>query len=249
MFTTNRANHPRSRRNLFAAAAVTLTFSLAVAISPAVGANQSGGASGNSGTLKVHDAATGQEAAEHSNEPFVCDFWLEFSYPGTDELGTWQVLSWPPTGDGSVVASGTYDTSGDGVDASATINLPAGHYRVEWRANGSHNSKNKTIWVDRACDETDPAPVEDPAPVGDPAPVEDPAPVVDPAPVEDPAPVIDNGSNPDSGQLGEVTPAGTGASIPDTAMPAPSGLTATLALLLVIIGHAAWRRRKGLVRE
>lgn len=56
MVRTDREFHSGSRRNLLAATLATLGFTLVVAISPALGANEAGGGAGNSGTLKVHDA-------------------------------------------------------------------------------------------------------------------------------------------------------------------------------------------------
>jgi hypothetical protein len=272
MFANDRETSFRSRRNLAAATVATLGFTLAVAIGPAVGANQAGGAPGNSGTLKVRDAATGREASEQNNEAIVCDFWLEFSYSAPTQDGTWQVLSWPPTGDGSVMASGAYDTTGDGVDTSPTIHLAPGHYRVEWLANGSHSSKNKTIWVDGTCDTIpatpaqqpsqgeDPSQVADPSQAGDPSPAEQPSQVADPSQAGDPSPAeqpsqveqpgaVGGDPGADGGVLENAGAGASGANVPDTAVPTPSGLTATLSVLLVIIGHSVWRRRTGLARE
>jgi hypothetical protein len=86
------------------------------------------------------------------NEPHVCAFWLEFTMPAPYESGAWTLVGWPPTGDGSTVAAGAYDTSGDGTDASSVIDVAAGHYRVEWAASGETVTKKKTFWVDASCD-------------------------------------------------------------------------------------------------
>jgi hypothetical protein len=103
--------------------------------------------------VKVHDATTGVETSGTDNEPHVCAFWLEFTFDAPFEAGTWLVVSWAPTGDGSTVASGAYDTAGDGVDSSSVIEVRAGHYRVEWAAAGATSSKKKTFWVDAGCDD------------------------------------------------------------------------------------------------
>ena len=153
----------RFRMPLAIAVPAVLGLSMLLSAGPALGAanngngngsngNSSGGSThGTSGNLKVHDAGTGVETAGTDNEPHVCAFWLGFELEAPYEAGTWVVVSWAPTGDGSTVVSGVYDTVGDGVDNSGVIELPAGHYRVEWAAAGATNSKKKTFWVDADC--------------------------------------------------------------------------------------------------
>jgi len=160
-------------------------MALLLSVAPVLGAaNGNNGNNGNAGggtgssNVKVHDASTGVEALGSDNEPHVCDFWLEFSMPDPYEAGTWVLLSWAPTGDGSTVASGTYDTTGDGTDSSSVVEVAAGHYRVEWAATGESVTKKKTFWVDAGCDDAAP-PVEEP-------PVEDVTPPVEEPPVEEP---------------------------------------------------------------
>jgi hypothetical protein len=193
MFKTNllRVEREYTRRPSAIPAALggvaVLVISVLVSVAPALGAANNGnngnngdGGSGGSGSsnVKVHDASSGLEALGNDNEPHVCEFWLEFSMPSPYEAGTWALESWAPTGDGSTVASGTYNTSGDGIDASSVIHLPAGHYRVEWAATGATVTRKKTFWVDAGCYETT-TPAETPAdsPAGEPAtsPVESPA--------------------------------------------------------------------------
>ena len=138
------------RRATLAAGVLTLALSLVVSIAPTLGAGGNG--NGNAGTIKVHDATTDLEATETGNEPWVCSFWVGFYTTESAELGTWELLSWPPTGDGSVVASGSYDTTGDGVDTTGVLAPAAGHYRFEWLTDGDRNSKHKTLWVADDCD-------------------------------------------------------------------------------------------------
>ena len=145
-----------------------LAFSLLLSVGPAMGAanNSHGGGNGTSGNLKVHDAGTGEETAGTDNEPHVCAFWLGFTFDAPFEAGTWVLVSWAPTGDGSTIASGVYDTTGDGTDSSSVLDVPAGHYRVEWAATGASASKKKTFWVDADCGEgesqTEEPPAEEP---------------------------------------------------------------------------------------
>jgi hypothetical protein len=141
-----------------------LALSLLLSIGPAMGVanNSHGGGKGTSGNLKVHDVGTGTETNGTDNEPHVCAFWLGFTFDAPFEAGTWVLVSWAPTGDGSTIASGVYDTSGDGTDSSSVIDVPAGHYRVEWAAAGASGSKTKTFWVDAECGESE-SQAEEPA--------------------------------------------------------------------------------------
>jgi protein DEK len=164
-----------TRRALLAAGVATVAVSLVLSIAPVIAANGNGnggdggnggnGGSPNAGTIKIHDVTTGLETAENDTDPHVCAFWVAFYATDPFEAGTWQLLSWAPTGDGSVVASGTYDTAGDGFDSTGTLDPVAGHYRFEWGSTGSSNSKHKTLWVDETCgtDETPPNEDETPA--------------------------------------------------------------------------------------
>jgi hypothetical protein len=176
------------------AGAALLGLSLLLSVGPALGAanhsnsnDANGNGNGTSGILKVHDATSSVETSENGNEPHVCDFWLGFT-SDTSEVGIWIVVSWAPTGDGSTVASGAYNTSGDGIDSSNIIDLPAGHYRAEWAANGETVTNKKTFWVDAACDEAV-TPVDDP-------PADEPASPPDESGAEDPAPPADEAAPP-----------------------------------------------------
>jgi hypothetical protein len=189
------------RTPIAVAGAALLGLSLLLTAAPAFGAanhtnngssNSSPGGGSGSGNVKVHDAASGVEANGTDNEPHVCAFWLEFDFADTFEAGTWFIVSWAPTGDGSTVASGTYDTAGDGTDQSSVIVLPAGHYRAEWAATGQSSTNKKTFWVDAGCGETaspvEESPTEDRAPPADESPVEESsAEVPTPPAVESPA--------------------------------------------------------------
>ena len=199
----------RFRTPAAVAGAALLGLSLLLTAAPALGAanhssdgngNSSAGGGNGSGNVKVHDAASGVEANGTDNEPHVCGFWLEFDFAASHEAGTWFIVSWAPTGNGSTVASGTYDTAGDGTDQSSVILLPAGHYRAEWMATGGTTTKKKTFWVDAGCGETaDPAgqpPTDDPSPPADEPPAED-SPAEDVPPTDDATPPSGDESPPE----------------------------------------------------
>ncbi len=134
-----------TRRALLLAGVATVAVSLVMSIAPAFAKNQS------SGTVKLHDVTTGTDVPDTYNDPTVCTFTVIFQFSGTDTSGTWAIRSWQPTGDASVVASGTYDTSPTGADETAAIDLAAGHYRLEYLADGAHGAKTKTFWVGDGC--------------------------------------------------------------------------------------------------
>ena len=265
-----------------AAGVATIAFSLVVSIAPAMaakGGNADGNnGNGNAGVAKIHDATTDLEAGEHANEPWVCAFWVGFYASNPTEAGTWQILSWPPTGDGSVVASGTYDTAGDGVDATGDLTLADGHYRLESQTDGDNNTKHKTFWVECEGSESNP---EDETPgdetpgdetPGDETPGDETPGDDETGPDEevesgeesnDPPPADEDPDETDDGVLGgnpgpvasppasdgDAAPAADGgaAELPDTSLPVqPSGVLATIGVLLIIAAHMGTRRARSL---
>ena len=104
---------------------------------------------GNNGTVKIHDGATDTEPVI-KNEPHVCTFHLHFFFADPWQSGSWWIQSWPPTGDGSLVKSGSYNTEGDGEDrwpASGDWALPIGHYKLFWEGDEDNLIKHKTFWT------------------------------------------------------------------------------------------------------
>jgi len=237
MFPFDRAQHRNSRRALVVAGVATLTFSLVVSIAPAMAAK-----GGNAADFKIHDAATALEAV--GNEPQVCEFWVGFYSSDPADGGTWQVLGWPPTGDGTVVASGSYETAGDGVDTTGLLALPNGHYRFESQSNSDANSKQKTFWV--ACEATESG--SDPTDGTPPTDEADPSGDGGPSPEEG---VLGGNSGPVTSppaSEGNAAPADDAAAdLPDTSIPVqPSGVLATVGVLLIIAAHMGTRRARSL---
>ena len=143
-----------TRRALLGAGVATLGLSLALSIAPAWANSNNGTPNGNgadAGTVKIRDASTGDLVPDTSNDPHVCAFSVIFEY-GSPTSGTWQILSWAPTGDGSEVSSGTWNTTIGGPDETDVMTLAAGHYRLEYQAAGASNSRNKTFWVQDGCE-------------------------------------------------------------------------------------------------
>lgn len=137
---------PGHRTGLLRAALVSAAV-LLLALAPAVLAKD---APGNNGTVKIHDGSSEVEPIT-GNEPHVgCGFHLHFMFGDTDQVGTWEIQSWPPTGDGTVVLSGTYDASGDGEDRQ-DARLTSGHYKLFWAGDTDKHAKQKVFWV--VCDD------------------------------------------------------------------------------------------------
>ena len=87
----------------------------AVALLAAPAGAAPAGAPGNNGTVKIHDGA-GEPSPEPQNEPHVCTFHVHALHFDSGQLLTFTVQSWEPTGDRSVVLTGsiTADATGEG---------------------------------------------------------------------------------------------------------------------------------------
>ena len=140
---TSRTAHPRVRTTggvlLGLMTAFALSASVALASPP-----------GNNGTVKIHDGATDSEPII-KNEPHVCTFHLHFFFADPSQSGDWWIRDWPPTGDGSLVMSGSYDTNSSGEDRvpdSGDLSLDPGHYKLFWQGDEETHIKHKVFWVD-----------------------------------------------------------------------------------------------------
>jgi hypothetical protein len=157
-----------------AAAATGLTLALAGASAGAAPLTQivgsSGGAassastadpSGDNGTVKIHDSTT--PVTDMRNEPHVCVFYLDAFGFDPGQSVSWSIKSWPPTGDRTVVASGTLTLDSQGNGRTDDMTLPDGHYKLFWNFTAENGSaKHKMFWV--SCETTSPSPSPSPSP-------------------------------------------------------------------------------------
>ncbi|MFH8384570.1 LPXTG cell wall anchor domain-containing protein [Kitasatospora sp. NPDC018058] len=161
-------------RTLVAVPTAAALMLLAPAAYAAAGGNGNGkGAPGNNGTVKIHDAATGQEDVR--NEPKVCTFYLDsFGFdPNQDVL--WAIFDMNDMSE--PVVYGDIPVDDHGHVRTEDISLPDGHYKLFWKAvplvNGElpehpdvSNPKHKVFKVD--CGGQTPAPTGKPSPTATP---------------------------------------------------------------------------------
>jgi hypothetical protein len=110
---------------------------------------------GDNGTVKIHNSST--PVTDRRNEPHVCVFYLDAFGFDPGQSVSWQIKSWPPTGDRAVVDQGTLtlDSAGDGRTSDQA--LPNGHYKLFWTFTGEHGAaKQKVFWV--SCPSPTPTP-------------------------------------------------------------------------------------------
>ncbi|WP_328512484.1 LPXTG cell wall anchor domain-containing protein [Streptomyces sp. NBC_00376] len=129
------------------ASAGTLTAAVAAAILLAPAAHAT--APGDNGTVKIHDAKTGEELRK--NEPHVCTFYLDaFGFDSTQKVD-WHIEAWAPTAHvkGETVKSGSLTLDAEGHGRTPDQSLPDGHYKLFWNFDGEHGrAKHKVFWTD-----------------------------------------------------------------------------------------------------
>ena len=129
----------------------TLIASLAVLMITAGPAYADPNAPGNNGTIKIHEIPEREPAT--ANDPHVCRFHVHgFNFDDNSE-GTWWIVAWPPTGDGSSVVRGptSWSAGASGEWISAQVNLGNGHYKAYGKQRDEPTpggNKQKVFWVE-----------------------------------------------------------------------------------------------------
>ena len=196
---------------LLTATGLTLAFT-----APGAAAQTSSGATkpGDNGTVKIHRSGT--PVTDPSNQPHVCSFYLDaFGFDATQSV-SWQIKSWPPTGNGSVVSAGALalDSSGDGHTGDMT--LSNGHYKLFWNFQGENGAaKHKVFWV--SCGTPITPPTSTPTPTITPSPVC----TCTATPTPTPTPSVTRTHKPKP----TPTPSSTGTAVPPAPAPAPVSTT------------------------
>jgi hypothetical protein len=122
---------------------------LALAILAGLAAAQvASAANGNSGTVKIHNGAA-EPTPITRNQPHVCTFHIHALFFGANQTLSFEIRSWPPTGDRTTVLSGTIVTGGSGggrAPATGAYSLPNGHYKL-FVTTATGQVKHKVFWV------------------------------------------------------------------------------------------------------
>jgi len=227
------------------------------AVPAASDAKAAAASTGDNGTVKIHRSTT--PVTDPRNEPHVCVFYLDAFGFDPGQSVSWQIKSWPPTGDRSVVSSGTLALDGNGAGFTGDMTLPNGHYKLFWNFTGQHGkAKQKVFWV--ACGApTSPPPTPPPPtspPPTSPPPTSPPPtspPPTSPPPTSPPptssAPTPPPPTSPAPSQAPAPGPSSDqpGGGLPTTGW--PLALIAAAGVALLGIGGtaiAAARRRRGL---
>jgi hypothetical protein len=132
-------------RTLIGVGALSAGVSAVLLLAPAAHAT----APGDNGTVKIHDAKTGEELRR--NEPHVCTFYLDaFGFDAVQQVD-WHIEAWAPTAatKGETVKSGAITLDGQGHGRTADLSLPDGHYKLFWNFDGEKGAaKHKVFWTD-----------------------------------------------------------------------------------------------------
>ncbi|MER5184332.1 LPXTG cell wall anchor domain-containing protein [Streptomyces sp. NPDC002896] len=132
-------------RKLASASATVAAVAVSLVISPSAFAT----APGDNGTVKIHDATTGEELRK--NEPHVCTFYLDaFGFDAGQQVD-WHIEAWAPTADvkGETVKTGSLTLDAEGHGRTDDLSLPDGHYKLFWNFDGENGSaKHKVFWTD-----------------------------------------------------------------------------------------------------
>jgi len=193
-------------------------------------------APGDNGTVKIHDATTGEELKR--NEPHVCTFYLDaFGFDAVQQVD-WHIEAWAPTAatKGETVKTGAITLGSDGHGRTEDLSLPDGHYKLFWNFDGEKGAaKHKVFWTD-CGDSEEGGSGSTPAPS---ASASSPASSSSPGSSSSAAPSSASGSASASPQ------GGSGDDLAETGNGAPVGVLSGVAAALVAAGgFLAVRRRR-----
>ncbi|QNP63716.1 LPXTG cell wall anchor domain-containing protein [Streptomyces genisteinicus] len=188
---------------------------------------------GDNGTVKIHDAATGEELKK--NEPKVCEFYLVAFKFDAGQKADWEIQAWANNDldKGTVVESGSLTLDEEGHERTEDMKLPQGQYKLFWTFEGE-NGKAKHKVFTSTCEDVEPTPgASEPTPgTSEPTPG-----------TSEPTPGTSTSAAP--------VPGGEDASgdLAETGNGAPLGLLAGLAAVLVAGGGYLLARRRTATRH
>ncbi|MFI7414973.1 LPXTG cell wall anchor domain-containing protein [Streptomyces sp. NPDC049627] len=196
-------------------------------------------APGDNGTVKIHDATTGEELRK--NEPHVCEFYLDaFGFDSVQKVD-WHIEAWAPTADvkGETVKSGEITLDDEGHGRTDDMTLADGHYKLFWNFEGENGSaKHKVFWTD--CEDEE----EGGGSTASPSASESDAPG-DSTSEPSASPSAPGEGVPSASPSASSSAPGVGGDLAETGNGAPVGLlSAAAAALLGAGGYLVFRRRK-----
>ncbi|MFJ8075267.1 hypothetical protein ACIQ7Q_15375 [Streptomyces sp. NPDC096176] len=217
---------------LVAAATLSLTAATAASATPP----------GDNGTVKIHDATTGEELRK--NEPKVCSFYLDaFNFDAGQQVA-WHIEAWAnnDVDKGVTVKSGSLTLDADGHERTEDMTLPDGQYKLFWNFDGENGrAKHKVFKSD--CEDEKPAPSDKPS-------------ATPGAPGEQTgtptAPAEDGSSSPAASEPAAESPApsdGASGDLAETGNGAPLGALGAAAAALVAVGGYLLTRRRTVQRH
>ncbi|MGW2074277.1 LPXTG cell wall anchor domain-containing protein [Streptomyces sp. NPDC001953] len=226
-------------RNLIRAGALTASVSTALLLGPVAHAT----APGDNGTVKIHDAKTGEEPRR--NEPHVCTFYLDaFGFDAIQKVD-WHIETWAPTAatKGETVKSGDITLDGKGHGRTADLSLPNGHYKLFWNFDGEKGAaKQKVFWTDCKGSEGGGGGTT-PSTPGSPSSSAPSSPSVSTGAIDEPSASSSNGEAAPTAAASPSPQGGGG--LAETGSSAPVGLLSGVAAALVAAGgYMVLRRRR-----
>ncbi|MFE0252936.1 LPXTG cell wall anchor domain-containing protein [Streptomyces sp. NPDC059010] len=189
---------------------------------------------GDNGTVKIHDATTGEELRK--NEPHVCEFYLDaFGFDSVQKVD-WHIEAWAPTAavKGETVKTGAITLDGEGHGRTSDMTLPDGHYKLFWNFEGEKGAaKHKVFWTD--CEDEEEGGGSTATPSGSPS-------------ASEPESETPGDSTSEPGAAPSTSPSAQGGAegdLAETGNGAPVGLlSAAAAALLGAGGYLVFRRRR-----
>ncbi|WP_030941867.1 LPXTG cell wall anchor domain-containing protein [Streptomyces sp. NRRL S-646] len=196
-------------------------------------------APGDNGTVKIHDATTGEELKR--NEPHVCTFYLDaFGFDAVQQVD-WHIEAWAPTAGvkGETVKTGAITLDSEGHGRTENLSLSDGHYKLFWNFDGEKGAaKHKVFWTD--CKDS-----EGGGSGSTPSPSASSSASPSPSSSSSSSSPSSPGSSSSSGSASASPQGGSGGDLAETGNGAPVGLLSGVAAALVAGGgYLVVRRRK-----
>ncbi|MFE7383988.1 LPXTG cell wall anchor domain-containing protein [Streptomyces zhihengii] len=216
---------------------------------------------GDNGTVKIHDATTGEEL--RNNEPKVCEFYLVAFKFDAGQKADWEIQAWANNDldKGTVVESGSLTLDEEGHERTEDMKLPKGQYKLFWTFEGENGKAKHKVFKSR-CEDVEPTPgTSEPTPgTSEPTPgTSEPTPgTSEPTPgTSEPTPGTSEPTpgtsepTPGTSTSAAPVPGGDDASgdLAETGNGAPLGLLAGLAAVLVAGGGYLLARRRTATRH